>query len=69
MLASLKMSVVKPGSSRNYEDLLVIKAYMYTIDFFRDLFGSLSFVQIDELCRSFRYESFKTGELIFAQHR
>ena len=51
MLATLKMSIVKPGTSRNYEDLLTIKTYMYTIDFFKELFSSLSFLQIDELCR------------------
>ncbi len=52
MLAALKMSVIKPGSSRNYEDLMTIKIYMFTIDFFKELFSSLSFLQIDELCRS-----------------
>ena len=48
---ALKMAVVKPPASRNYEDLLTIKGYIQKLEFFRDIFSNLSLDQVDDLCR------------------
>ena len=62
------MAVVKPPVNRNYEDLLVIKSYISKAEFFREIFSNLTLVQVDELCRSFRYESYSKEFVIFKQH-
>ena len=65
---ALKMAVVKPPVNRNYEDLLVIKSYISKAEFFREIFSNLTLVQVDDLCRSFRYESYSKDFVIFKQH-
>jgi hypothetical protein len=55
----------KPTVSRSYEDVLLIKAYISTLDLIKSKYTTTRSEQLDNLCRSINMECFQPRVCIF----
>lgn len=55
----------KPAASRSYEDILLIKSYISTLDLIKTRFATIRSEQLDNLCRDVNIEIFQPRAPIF----
>lgn len=68
-IARIKSALLKNGTYRSYDELLLLKAHLAKSDFIRNTLSAGLFPkQLDELCRSLMLESFEANELIIRQN-
>jgi Cyclic nucleotide-binding domain len=58
-------ALLKPGTTRSYEDILLIKSYVSTLDLIKSKFSTIRSEQLDYLCRAINIESFPPKVCIF----
>jgi hypothetical protein len=64
----LKMALVKPPSSRSYDDLLLLKQYIAKTEFITKHFAGIANPnQMNEICKSMRIDCFGIGHVVFKQ--
>ena len=63
----LKNVLVKSGSNRSYDDILVLKAYFLSLDFLRNLCSNMSPKQTEDLCRNMVLDTYDFGSYVFKQ--
>lgn len=58
-------ALLKPGTTRSYEDILHIKSYVSTLDLIKSRYSAIRSEQLDYLCRAINIESFAPKVCIF----
>ena len=63
----IKNILTKSGSGRSYDDILILKSYLLSLDFLRNLCSNMSPKQTEDLCRNMIIESHDYGSYVFKQ--
>lgn len=66
-LDSIRLSVMKIGPNRSYDDILTIKQYLVKLDFMKGKTSGLHPKQINDLCMNVSLETFYLNDSIFKQ--
>jgi hypothetical protein len=69
LLENLKFVLMKPSRTRTYDDILFVRSFLSSTDFFKRQIGDASPHILDELYRNASIEVFNVDDVIFRQGR